>query len=139
MFLVGVTLADLSALRDRVRQNPALQITGEALKGDLDAGHLLVPGNVDAVIMSREAVAHTSAAAQSSSDTSTVLFEELTPRERDVLALLSDGYPNRVIAERLGVSEHTVKFHLASIYSKLGASTRTEAVRKGLDLGIIDI
>jgi len=66
-------------------------------------------------------------------------IEELTPRERDVLALLSDGYGNRAIAERLGISEHTVKFHLASIFGKLDASTRTEAVRKGLDLGLIDI
>jgi DNA-binding CsgD family transcriptional regulator len=65
--------------------------------------------------------------------------EELTPRERDVLALLADGYGNRLIAARLGISEHTVKFHLASIFGKLGASTRTEAVRKGLELGLIDI
>ena len=67
------------------------------------------------------------------------LYEALTPREKDVLALLADGYRNREIAERLGISEHTVKFHLAAIVGKLGASTRTEAVRKGLKLGLIDI
>ena len=67
------------------------------------------------------------------------LYEALTPREKDVLALLADGYRNREIAERLGISEHTVKFHLASIFGKLGASTRTEAVRKGLKLGLIEI
>ena len=67
------------------------------------------------------------------------MFESLTPRERDVLALLADGLRNRDIAARLGVSEHTVKFHLASIFGKLGAATRTEAVRKGLQLGLIDI
>jgi DNA-binding CsgD family transcriptional regulator len=67
------------------------------------------------------------------------LFESLTPRERDVLALLADGLRNRDIASRLGVSEHTVKFHLASIFGKLGAATRTEAVRKGLQLGLIEI
>ena len=67
------------------------------------------------------------------------LYEALTPREKDVLALLADGHRNRDIAERLGISEHTVKFHLAAIFGKLGASTRTEAVRKGMKLGLIEI
>lgn len=67
------------------------------------------------------------------------LYEALTAREHDVLALLADGYRNREIAERLGISEHTVKFHLAAIFGKLGASTRTEAVRKGLKLGLIEL
>ncbi len=65
--------------------------------------------------------------------------ETLTVREHDVLALLSDGLSNRDIAGRLSISEHTVKFHLASIFGKLGASTRTEAVQRGLRLGVIDI
>jgi DNA-binding NarL/FixJ family response regulator len=66
-------------------------------------------------------------------------FEGLTPREHEVLTLLADGLPNRDIAARLGVSEHTVKFHLGAIFGKLGASTRTEAVQKGLRSGVIDI
>jgi len=67
------------------------------------------------------------------------LTEALTPREREVLTLVADGLQNREIAVRLGVSEHTVKFHLGTIFGKLGASTRTEAVRKGLSTGVIDI
>lgn len=65
--------------------------------------------------------------------------ESLTSREHDVLVLVADGLPNRDIAARLAISEHTVKFHLASIFGKLGVSTRTEAVQRGLRLGVIDI
>jgi DNA-binding CsgD family transcriptional regulator len=65
--------------------------------------------------------------------------EGLTTREHEVLTLLADGLPNREIAARLGVSEHTVKFHLGAIFGKLGASTRTEAVQKGLRSGVIEI
>ena len=65
--------------------------------------------------------------------------ESLTAREHDVLVLVADGLPNRDIAARLAISEHTVKFHLASIFGKLGVSTRTEAVQRGLRLGVIDI
>jgi len=68
-----------------------------------------------------------------------VLIEALTAREHDVLALVADGLPNRDIAARLAISDHTVKFHLASIFGKLGVSTRTEAVQRGLRLGVIDI
>ena len=67
------------------------------------------------------------------------LIEALTTREHDVLALVADGMPNRHIAGSLGISEHTVKFHLASIFGKLGVSTRTEAVQRGLRLGVIEI
>ncbi|ACZ43340.1 transcriptional regulator, LuxR family [Thermobaculum terrenum ATCC BAA-798] len=60
----------------------------------------------------------------------------LTQREVEVLALMADGLPNKAIAARLGISEHTVKFHVGSILAKLGASSRAEAVaiaaRKGL-------
>ena len=66
-------------------------------------------------------------------------IEALTAREQDVLALLADGISNRDIAARLDISEHTVKFHLASIFGKLGVSTRTEAVQRGLRLGVIEI
>lgn len=65
--------------------------------------------------------------------------ETLTAREHEVLELLADGLSNRDIAARLAISEHTVKFHLASIFGKLGASTRTEAVQRGVRLGVIEI
>jgi DNA-binding NarL/FixJ family response regulator len=61
--------------------------------------------------------------------------ERLTVREQEVLEWLSQGLSNRRIAERLGISEHTVKFHITAIYGKLGASTRTEAVNHALRRG----
>ena len=67
------------------------------------------------------------------------LIEALTAREHDVLALVADGLANREVANALSISEHTVKFHLASIFGKLGVSTRTEAVHRGLQLGVIQI
>jgi DNA-binding CsgD family transcriptional regulator len=54
----------------------------------------------------------------------------LTPRELDVLAALAEGLTNKAIARRLNISLHTVKFHVESLFRKLGARTRTEAVAK---------
>jgi DNA-binding NarL/FixJ family response regulator len=63
----------------------------------------------------------------------------LTDRETDVLDLLAEGLSNQRIADRLGISPHTVKFHIASIYDKLDARTRTQAVRHALDRGLLHI
>jgi NarL family two-component system response regulator YdfI len=65
------------------------------------------------------------------------LAEPLTERERQVLQRIAQGLANKQIAAALGISEHTVKFHLSSIYAKLGATNRTEAVRLGILQGII--
>jgi DNA-binding NarL/FixJ family response regulator len=78
--------------------------------------------------------------------TSALLFEReseplsrgpLTEREAEVLGLLSKGLANKQIAATLGISEHTVKFHVSSIYAKLNVTNRTEAVREGLRGGWI--
>ena len=78
--------------------------------------------------------------------TSALLFESesgpllegpLTERESEVLGLLSRGLANKQIAVELGISEHTVKFHVSSIYQKLNVTNRTEAVRAGLRGGWI--
>lgn len=65
------------------------------------------------------------------------LLQALTPREVEVLGMLALGLGNKTIAKRLGISEHTVKFHVSSIFTKLSASTRTEAVAVGARLGLI--
>jgi DNA-binding NarL/FixJ family response regulator len=78
--------------------------------------------------------------------TATLLFESeseplshgpLTDRESEVLGLLAKGLANKQIAVALGISEHTVKFHVSSIYAKLNVTNRTEAVREGLRGGWI--
>ena len=66
-------------------------------------------------------------------------LEALSERETEVLALMVQGLANKNIADRLNISEHTVKFHVSSILSKLGASSRTEAVTKGLRDGLLVI
>jgi NarL family two-component system response regulator YdfI len=63
--------------------------------------------------------------------------QALTPREIEVLSMLAEGLGNKTIAWRLGISEHTVKFHLSSIFTKLNASSRTEAVTLGIRQGLI--
>jgi len=65
------------------------------------------------------------------------LLEPLTRREREVLQMLAAGLANKEIAARLEISDHTVKFHVASILGKLGASTRTEAVSAGIRRGLV--
>jgi DNA-binding NarL/FixJ family response regulator len=63
--------------------------------------------------------------------------QTLTPREIEVLQMLASGLGNKAIAKNLQISEHTVKFHVSSIFQKLAVSTRTEAVTVGVRLGLI--
>jgi len=67
----------------------------------------------------------------------TTAVKTLTPREVEVLEMLGSGLSNKAIAKPLHISEHTVKFHISSIFQKLGVSTRTEAVTVGVRLGLI--
>ena len=73
------------------------------------------------------------------SDRDEAIPEPLTPREIQVLELLAEGLANKAIAERLGISDQTVKFHVASIYGKLGAANRTDAVRRAVRRGLITL
>jgi DNA-binding NarL/FixJ family response regulator len=61
----------------------------------------------------------------------------LTPREQEILACLGEGLSNKAVARRLGISAHTVKFHLEAVFAKLGASSRADAVARGLRGGLI--
>ena len=64
---------------------------------------------------------------------------ELTPRELDVLALMAEGASNKMIARQLGISVHTVKFHVGSLLDKLDAAGRTDAVAHAARRGVINL
>jgi DNA-binding NarL/FixJ family response regulator len=67
------------------------------------------------------------------------LIEPLTPRETEVLQLVAQGMANKQVALALNISEHTVKFHLSSLYTKLNVTSRTEAIHEGIQRGLIAI
>ncbi|MGZ3459638.1 MAG: LuxR C-terminal-related transcriptional regulator [Archangium sp.] len=71
--------------------------------------------------------------------TPSVAPEGLTPREREVLALLAEGLSNKAIAERLDISEHTAKFHVNAVLAKLGVQRRTEAVVRAARMGLVTL
>ena len=98
--------------------DPALADRLASLLGGVTGIRLATPGEVATVaLVSREA--------QSLLEPADI---ELTPRERDVLALLAEGASNKAIARQLGISVHTAKFHVGSLLDKLDATGRTDAV-----------
>ena len=121
-----VVLIGPSSLRARLRIQLPEQLEVVAEADTLAEARRL--GDVDGYLL---------AAAPSSQDESVV--EPLTSREVEVLSALADGLSNKAIAGRLGISDETVKFHLSAIFGKLGASNRTDAVRKALRRGIVEL
>jgi DNA-binding NarL/FixJ family response regulator len=115
----------------------------QMLRGHLDAPPDVV-GEYDSLTAAREAGIPAdailfSAAPSRRPDDTVALTEPLTPREIEVLELVAEGLSNKSIADRLGISDQTVKFHLASISGKLGASNRTDAVRRAVRAGLITL
>jgi DNA-binding NarL/FixJ family response regulator len=78
-------------------------------------------------------------AAPATDERESIGVEPLTSRELEVLELLVQGLANKPIARRLGISDQTVKFHVASICGKLGAANRTDAVHRALRLGLVPL
>jgi DNA-binding NarL/FixJ family response regulator len=89
----------------------------------------------DAIVVSSDTTIDESRLGDDGADRDIV--EPLTPREIEVLELLAEGLPNKAIAERLTISDQTVKFHVSSISAKLGAANRTDAVRRAVRRGLI--
>jgi DNA-binding NarL/FixJ family response regulator len=120
------------ALRSGVRavisaDAPASEITAAILA--VHAGLLVFPASLAESLIG---ASHVTAPAPNENS-------PLTPREREVLQLIGEGYANKTIAQRLGISEHTAKFHVSSVLGKLGVETRTEAVRLGIKAGLIAV
>jgi two-component system, NarL family, nitrate/nitrite response regulator NarL len=104
----------------------------------IDAATAALPSSPDTAL--RELRQARSLLLASSTDASPTAQPDprLTPREREVLGLLSIGSRNKEIALRLGLRERTVKFHVANVLRKLDAQSRTEALRRALEMGLLE-
>jgi len=149
-------LAGEVALDDLPETQPAVLLSDDprkaaALRDIGSPGWALLPpdASADQIVAAVNAVAlglvvlpvETAAAMASAApvEVSDPLQEPLTPRELEVLQLVSHGLSNKLIARTLSISEHTVKFHVSSTYAKLGAASRTEAVSLAARKGLISL
>jgi two-component system, NarL family, response regulator YdfI len=89
------------------------------------------------VVLHPEQMTQSPTAGVTEADETSELLEALTSREKEVLRMLAEGLGNKQIAARLQISEHTAKFHVGSIFGKLGVSSRAEAVAIGMRRGLI--
>jgi len=122
----------------------SFEALGEALGGDLPVV-VLVPNEqvgaairaaIDGLVVLAPELARSRLGARPANDDE---IEDLTPREKDVLALLVEGLSNKLIAAKLGISEHTAKFHVNALLQKTRASTRTEVVVRAARAGLITL
>jgi DNA-binding CsgD family transcriptional regulator len=104
-----------------LRADPDVSLVGDSVAADLVVDERVVAtGGVPAALPALEGT-------------------ELAPRELEVLRFVAQGLANKEIAAQLGISPHTVKYHLASVLAKLGVSTRTEAVTLGIRTGLVPL
>ena len=129
-----IVLVGPLALRERFRKAQAPAGAGLVILAEGDT-----PASVQAAAARADAVVVLEAPPAADDLREGGPIEVLTPRERDVLELLAEGMSNKAIAARLEISDQTVKFHVASISGKLGASNRTEAVRRALRRGLLHV
>jgi DNA-binding NarL/FixJ family response regulator len=109
------------------------------LRGDADASGLVVLGEFETLSDARAAGIDCDALLLPSRLPLEPTDEPLTAREREVLGLLASGLPNKAIGARLGISDQTVKAHVAAICGKLGALNRTDAVRRAIRRGLVAV
>ena len=127
--------------RDPARRQTLIQRVEEAgwtVRADVPTEAALSPEDLDgvaAVLIDARDTHATSNRADQSPD----VIEPLTSREQDVLEQMAAGLSNRQIAHALGISEHTVKFHVSAILGKLGVSSRAAAIRHGMRQGLVTL
>jgi DNA-binding NarL/FixJ family response regulator len=132
-------------LAARQRKMPVLELGPAAMgEGQASGTHALLPDKASAEEIRAAAVAlaaglHFAVQPPPNPESDFAYFEPLTEREREVLNLVAEGLSTPEIANELGVSRTTVKFHVSSIMGKLGAGSRTEAVALGLRRGLVII
>jgi two-component system, NarL family, response regulator YdfI len=117
-----------SALRSGARAVISREATPEEIESAIQAVHaglvVIAPESVAGLLPDARPIAE-------------ALSEPLSERELEVLDVIAEGLSNKLIAHRLGISEHTVKTHVASIFAKLGAASRTEAVSLAVRRGLV--
>src|SRR5690606_3096822 len=135
--IVGESADPLPLLAAGVRGLLRRNVDGERLRASILAAELgltvLDEDPADAL------VAAWSPSERGGGDARDKTGDRLTPRERDVLALLADGLSNRSIAQKLGISAHTVKFHVDALLDKLSARSRTQVVVKAVRQGLLEL
>lgn len=131
VLLVDAAASSSEALRAGVRAALPSDISPEQLFAALDAAASGL------LVMHPSQASELLPAGAASRRASDELVESLTRRESEVLRMLAAGLSNKEIASRLKISEHTAKFHVASILGKLGAGSRTEAVSVGIRRGLV--
>lgn len=121
-----------AALRSGARALLASEATSAEILAAIEAvsvGLVVLPGaGTDAVVPESPARPHVPPLTDA---------RKLTPREIEILGMIAEGLGNKEIAWKLEISDHTVKFHIGSIFTKLGAQSRTEAVTLGIRHGLI--
>ena len=123
--------------KDRDRLRPELLEAGIEIVAESDAapGAASAPDAVDAIVTATDGGRNGGRVFRPGEPD----LESLTAREHEVLALLAEGLPNKAIAHSLGISDQTVKFHVAAIIGKLGATNRTDAVRRAIRRGLVAV
>ena len=127
--------------RDPARRRTLIQRAEDAgwtVRADVPTEAVLSPEDLDgvaAIVID----AHDSPAISTRGDEAPDLLEPLTSREHDVLEQMAAGLSNRQIASVLGISEHTVKFHVSAILGKLGVASRSAAIRHAMRQGLVTL
>ena len=144
-----VVLCDLArdAAPPAEAEAPVVVLTGDALRGEQPAGVLpreVTAAQLDAALRAVAAGLLVRAPGGFPPDGFHAVGDEaplvlLTPREAEILTRVGQGMSNKAVARALGISVHTVKFHLEALFAKLEATSRAEAVAKGLRGGVIEL